>query len=450
MEDKKLRQKLIELGVEELADALLELASRNETAADFINHIVATPEENIKRFSNKLRSLRRSQRFIGWRESQYFAQEIETLLEDLKAGVEDPEIGVKLLCKFYESDSSIFESCDDSSGWVGTTFTDTASELFADYARKCGDKSWIMEKLCELYTTDNYGVRFCLIEKAYDYFSKEEMYNLVERLRQESQKSTYNPDEKRHWLYGIKSLAEQLKDAQLYENTYRQMWSELSMPACLDIAKIYLESGDAATALSWLERIKETNHIHNADKDNLLLAVYKQLGKQEDLVKVAWRCFNRYRSEVTLNELISILGEDKRAQTIEDECSKIHAESRFSLTSANFMIQVGRIDDADRYFLTHREELDGDSYYSLLPLAKSMEDNKRYLSASLIYRALLESILRRAQSKYYHHGVKYLNKLDELSLIIKNWQDILPHQAYYTELHKQHYRKVSFWSKYKH
>jgi uncharacterized Zn finger protein len=68
--------------------------------------------------------------------------------------------------------------------------------------------------------------------------------------------------------------------------------------------------------------------------------------------------------------------------------------------------------------------------------------------ASVIYRALLESILSRAQSKYYHHGVRYLKKLEALAGKVDTWLTVQPHQTYMDELRQAHRRKSSFWSRY--
>ena len=68
---------------------------------------------------------------------------------------------------------------------------------------------------------------------------------------------------------------------------------------------------------------------------------------------------------------------------------------------------------------------------------------------SIIYRALLYSILKRAVSKYYNHGVRYLKKLDSLSDRTTDWQNVQPHASYKEDLLRNHGRKSSFWSKYK-
>ncbi len=92
--------------------------------------------------------------------------------------------------------------------------------------------------------------------------------------------------------------------------------------------------------------------------------------------------------------------------------------------------------------------LNGDHYKFLLPLAETFASLARPLTASLLYRALLDSLLPRARATTYGHGARYLRKLDLLAKTVSNWGDIEPHTVYIEQLRQQHGRKTSFWSRY--
>ncbi|WP_041360299.1 DUF6880 family protein [Nitrosomonas sp. Is79A3] len=109
------KQKLIYLGPEMLAAALLNLALHSDEADDLIEQLMATPKENVQRFKKKLSDLKHSRRFIDWRGAAGLARKLEMLLQDLKAGIDDPIPGIELVKVFYEADNTIFEMCDDSS-----------------------------------------------------------------------------------------------------------------------------------------------------------------------------------------------------------------------------------------------------------------------------------------------------------------------------------------------
>jgi len=63
----------------------------------------------------------------------------------LKAGVDDPFMGAKLVASFYETDEGVLGHCDDSSGNAGDVFRYDAKELFVDYASRCADKGKIAD-----------------------------------------------------------------------------------------------------------------------------------------------------------------------------------------------------------------------------------------------------------------------------------------------------------------
>ena len=441
------RNRLIELGPERLTDVLLNLADRHRDAEAIVKRLTATPQENTKRFKAKLAGIKRRRRFLGRGASFAFADELRGLLQDLRAGIHDYLMGVRLVVEFYKADDAIFRQCDDSYGNIGDIFRIDASNLFVSFAANCDDKEELIDLVLELNREDEYGVRDSLFQCASEYLPDEAMRSMVDRLWDLSRKET-DEDRTLHWISGVESLARQMKDAPLYEKARLALWPELSAAACIDIARIYLETGDAQTALKWLRRIPNRDHFKVHEQDDLLLTVYKTIGDQEKLESVAWRIFRRDRTEHTLACLLDAIGEDMRDQVIEGEIRAILESDHLSYSDATFLIEINHLDEAESYLLDRWEQLDGDLYTSLLPLADHMEASRRWVTASVLYRALLDSILRRGKSKYYTHGVRYLKKLDTLDLRIHDWRNISPHREYTQVLRKNHGRKTSFWSRY--
>ena len=199
MNTPKTRDKLIKLGAEKLADALLKLAEQNEEVDDYMEHILSTPSENVVRFKAKLAGLKRRTRFITWAESRYFAQDLETMLENLEAGIKTPEEGLELVADFFKSDRYIFELCDDSGGYVGDVFRCNACTLFIKFANSCRNKTTVLQLLKNLYKKDDYGVRFCPIESASQYLSENDIRILIEEFEKEALKYEDDSREKCHW-----------------------------------------------------------------------------------------------------------------------------------------------------------------------------------------------------------------------------------------------------------
>lgn len=444
----KLKQKLIDLGAATLADALIELAKLDNTADDVVQRMVATPTENEKRFKAKLVGLKRLTRFISWSEADQFARELQALLQDLQAGVDDPTIGAELVVAFYETDSTILNICDDSSGCVGDVYRYTAKELFFNYAKRCKDKHWLANLVLQLNHEDDYGVRDSLIDCAAEYLPEHNIRAMIALLQSKADGESEDYS-RRHWLILIESLAKQINDAELFEKTRLASWGEISTAARVDIAKVYFDSGDAQTALSWLEPIPTEGAFKEYERDRLLLAIYERLGQTSNQAEIAWRIFRRYRSDDSLQALLAVIGEAQRDAVIAQETASILAEKTLSLFDAEFLVEIDRLDDAERYLLTRTDQLDGGFYGSLLPLAETMATQQRPLGATILYRALLDSVLRRARAKTYPHGVRYLKKLDRLAISITDWQQFDDHVTYTQQLHAAHGRKRSFWSRYR-
>lgn len=449
MPQNPLRESLIQLGVEKLADALLELSANHEEARNLVQRLVATPKDNIQRYKKRLSSIKRRQKFVHWNESKEFAGELESVLDDLEAGVNDPKTGVELVSLFFQADNSIFERCDDSNGWIGDVFRETAQRLFSKYASGCEDTLWLIKQFMTLYGQDDYGVRSYLIDDITKYLPGSAMDEVIRLFWDEVGQQKKKTLERQQWLTGLESIAKQLKNPELFKEARLEHWGELNANASLEVAEIYLDSGNAKEALVWAEKVQDLGPLRMHDTHDLLLKIYKELGDTEKESEIAWELFRAYRSQENFTRLIEVIGENQRDTVIQDQCDQIMEGKDFFPADTQFLIDVGLPGKAGDYLIKHHEQLNGDFYVTLVPLAESMEESQNLLPASVVYRALLDSILARGVSKYYYHGVKYLKRLDLLANSVEDWKMIEPHQDYKNNLHATHKRKSSFWSRYK-
>ena len=406
-----------------------------------------TPKELVRRYRARLAGLRRRKRFVHRGQSGGYARELQGVLAELKAGVLDPRTGVELVADFYRADAAVFEQCDDSDGNVGDVYRFDAQELFVSYAAACKDKEWLADLVMELIDDDGYGVRFELLKEAARYLSEPAMRGMVERLwpRFEAEPDEF---EKRHLGLVIETVAEQLGDACLFERTRLVSWGPEHPGAFHGIAEVYLEAGDAGTALAWMERIPQGYTFRGREQDELLLRIHAALGNAAEQEEIAWRIFRGSRGPEGLEELLSIIGEEQRGAVVAGERAAILEDGKLNVVDALFLANVGETEAAARYVVERAKQLEGEYYSGLLALAEPFEAEGYLLAASLICRALLESILARAQSRYYHHGVRYLRRLDKLAPRVGGWQGGIPHEDYLAELRRAHARKRAFWGRY--
>jgi uncharacterized protein DUF6880 len=440
------KEKLIKLGAEALAEALLDLSVHSGKADEMIERLISTPDDNVAKFKKKLAALKRSKRFIGWREVSDFATELELLLQNLKAGVTDPLLGVKLVAKFFEADDAIYKRCEDSSGIIKDVFSFTAKSLFVDYASRCIDKQKVADIIIKICSNDGYGVRYVLIETAGKYLPEAIIRSMITTIQKKANDET-NEYEKRHYFSLIESLARQIKDAELFEKTRIASWEEPTTAGIIDTARVYLESGDIEKAHSWLKKIAESEKFMEKEKDALLKEIYINQGNTDKLTELLFKRFRNSPGIRTLNEYLSVIGNEKREQVITEEIIEIRNDASLKHSDAEFLINVGKIDEAEEYILKWADQLNGRLYDSLLSFANVMETENRYLAASMIYRSLLISILDRAYNKAYSHGARYLRKLEKLAINIADWKGIKNQDEFKEQLIQAHGHKRSFWSK---
>ncbi|MBI2447224.1 MAG: hypothetical protein HYV48_01650 [Candidatus Omnitrophica bacterium] len=408
---------------------------------------MTNPDRQAVKDFKKAVTAAKNRREMFWRShAPELAVMLTQALEQLKKAVKDPQAGVDALIDFYKRDTEIFEKCDDSYGNVGDVFRITAAEMFADYASQCADKEKIADQVLALQEDSNYGVRDILIDKDSCFLDKRGIERIITILEQ---KALFGQDimNQRPWLIMIESLARQIKDGPLFERTRERNWQGLNSRAYIEIAKVYFDSGDALTAYDRLQKAAECGGKEQYEYAELFRDVCRALGKTEEVGKISWDIFRRDRCRETLDEIISQIGEDKRAETIYKEVDLIMAVKEFSETDAEFLLTVGRTDCAQEYIVAHRNQLDGEQYYSLAPLAENLEAKGLYIAAVVVYRALLEGNLAKALSKYYSHGVRYLRRLDALAKQVSEWGEVEPHVEYVQKIKQQHNRKLAFWTK---
>lgn len=395
---------------------------------------------------DRLAVIKRGRRFIEWHETASFVKELKQLLDDLAAGVQDSYLGAELVGRFFETDDAIFNRCDDSNGEIGDVFKNDACHLFIQFAKQCEDKAKIAELVITLNQEDGYGVRDCLMDRASEYLPEttlrsmaDSLWNLLENENNESQK--------RQWRFAIQSIAEQLNDAVLFENaalTNETLYSAL----WLDVARVYLASGKPDIALARLNNVAKDETFQREERNQLYLKIYHELGDVTAETDMAWQIFNARHNLTTLNQLLDVIGHEQRESVINGAIKTIFQEPKLSYADTDFLLQANAIDALESYLLQRADQLDGSRYMYLVPLAQELEKQQKYLISSLIYRALIDAILTKAQSKYYHHAVKYLKQLDQLEPLINNWQIWESHNVYFKNLHEQHKRKSALWSKF--
>ena len=406
-----------------------------------------TNSDAVKSIKSRLTGLKRGRRFIDYYESGPYARQLERLLDEIDRTADDPRQGVELVAAFIQTDDAVLGRADDSDGSIGDVYRIFACDSFVRHASQCEDKEWLYNVVLKLSAEDEYGVRDSVIANAAEFFPESYLRRMVEEFWLLGEKEA-GELKKYHWYLAIESIAKQLKDPELFERACRAKWPELPVAGHLDIAEVYFECGYPLVALQWLDKVSPEETFQLDEREELLLKILIELGEKRRAEEVAWRIFRRSRSKARLSLLLNVIGESEQERIVDSEIETILKSPTLDYVDASFLFEMERLADSERYLLKRSAQLNGDYYYQLLPWAKTFEKQERFLMASVIYRTLLESILRRAKSKYYTYGVRYLRKLDELAPKVIDWGRQPSHDDYKVNLRLEHKLKRSFWMRY--
>jgi hypothetical protein len=404
-------------------------------------------KDAAKSVKSRIAGLKRGRRFIEYRESNAFALKLERILLDIDTLSESPRQSIELVAAFIQTDNAVLGRADDSNGSIGDVYRVFACDSFVCHASQCEDKEWLYNVVLKLYAEDEYGVRDSVIANAAEFLPESYLRRMVDEFWPLGEKEA-GELKRYHWYLAIESIARQLKDPELFEQACRAKWPELPVAGHLDIAEVYFDCGFPLVALQWLDKVPTDATFQLDERQQLLLKVLTELGEKGRAEEVAWRIFRRSRSKARLSLLLNVIGESQHERVVNSEIEVILKSQTLDYVDASFLVELERLADAERFLLERSAQLNGDYYYQLLPWAKTFEKHERFLVASVIYRALLESILRRAKSKYYTYGVRYLRKLDYLAPRVRDWGDFVGHEDYKLNLRIEHKLKRSFWARY--
>jgi hypothetical protein len=247
------------------------------------------------------------------------------------------------------------------------------------------------------------------------------------------------------WLRFIMRIARALNDPRMYERACLAQAPEIGGAECAGIARAWLAAGERATADEWFERIPAADRLMAQRREELLAEMRAETGRHFDPQAYAWRRIRTVRSTEALRSLLGLIDVKRRDEAVALVADRIRHDVSFSAGDASILLECGRHADAAEYVVRRRPLVNGDDWERLRPLAEDFEAADELVAAAVIYRALIDSILQRAQSSIYHHAARYHRRLESLSTNIVNWGDVPPQDEYAAQLRERHARKHAFW-----
>lgn len=458
-------EKLTELPAQKLAQLVLDEAERNAGFRRQVKAALAAksgPEGIAKLIDRRLSGLERAKSFIEWDKARAFRDDLQSLSDTIEAELAPvaPDMAMDRFIRFIATHERVFERVDDSSGHVQDVYYlaiisagKLTAQLSASEAALLPDK--IMARLGE--TTHGYLADLTktiaphLPQSTLARWDAELDAAIAQRKIEEAKISTDR------WHYSMTSQWSEMRQ------TLAEARGDMDLMIALESAKKphmqdvqgmavrLLTAGCADEALEWVRkpgsRVKGQDDALSPTRVQIEASILEALDDKSAAQALRWQCFENRLSADILRDYLKNLPDfdDIEAETRALQYGLSHQVPELAL---RFYLDWPRLDLAAQVILQHHAHWDGGLWHSLPKTAETLE-HEHPAAATILYRALLDDILKAARSKAYRHGTKYLGKL---ALLAEAADPNLPegvvaHEAYMAELRKNHGRKSGFWGR---
>ena len=171
--------------------------------------------------------------------------------------------------------------------------------------------------------------------------------------------------------------------------------------------------------------------------------VLEALGRADDAQAARWGCFERALSSTHLRAYLKRLPDFDDVEA-EKKALDYAQRSGNLLQALSFLVSWPAPDRAANLVLQRFDELDGDHYEILTPVAEVLAGT--HPLAATLARSMIDFSLSNSRSSRYRHAARHLLDCSSLSSAIKDYGQFEPHDAYEAKLRREHGRKSSFWS----
>lgn len=440
----KAEKRLPNVPHETLVAGLLNLAETSDEVERLVEELITTSDEALATFKRKLSGLKRRTRFYRLSETHGLVTELEGLLRLLDCDRLPPRDVLSALVSFFEADSKIMELGDDSHGEIGNVFSFDATGRLARAAALIDDQEFLQKNFKKLYEENGYGVRDKIVDHAAEFLTDEslrELYHFYVGGAPECR----DAQQARILAEG---LSVQIKDPELFEAELKKSSDHYYCAKLPELAEVYLAAGRIDEVAENLEKWLSLVPLHYKSKlEKIAQEVFAKTNDQGRLIQSLTEQLLAGASAKAYQALSEILSPEDLSALIDKLRKAAFDRPSLDLSYVRFFLENGEPDTAASIISKYSEDLNGDLYYTLPDLAQTFVESDKALAATLIYRALLISILEQATTKAYGHASRYLQTLQNLAPAISDWDSHQGHSKFLQELHQQHCRKSSFWKR---
>jgi hypothetical protein len=447
---------LAKLGAKRLAELLAEACQNDRPLRRKLEILLASKQgsEQLEgAIAKRITSLSRADRFVDWREVPALVAELDALRDGIvtQLGAKDPRAASEQMWRFLTLAEPTFARVDDSSGRIGDVFHFAAADIGSLLARVPDlDRVALAQRLHESLSKDDYGFAAQIITSGSEALGVEGRAKLRELLKAEISRLPPRQENENWIVVGwprsrlsahLADLADAERDVNAYIEAIELGNREHSDAA--DVAQRLIAAGRPTEALEWIDKDRRARGPLDLTIADLRIAAFEVLGKKSEAQALRWQAFKATLSGSHLREHL------KRLPDFEDfaieQKALVHAATfRSALTALVFFVAWPALEAADRLVRQRISELDGRNYQWLGQAAEQLAE-KWPISATLLYRTLVLSVLERGFSKAYPYAARDLASASILASRLSPDSGIPDHAAFHAELKAKHGRKHAFW-----
>lgn len=218
------------------------------------------------------------------------------------------------------------------------------------------------------------------------------------------------------------------------------------------VARMLHEAKRHAEALEWVRKPAATMHLTRRDNEvpgatqppRLLEAdILDALKRKDDAQAIRWKEFERTLRPEILRTYIAKLDDFAEFEET-DKALVIVTGSPDIHTALDFLVKWPRLDLAAAHIVRHHGKWDG-RQSAILQEAANALSSMDPVAATMLYRTLLDDILRRAASDEYLDAASYFSVLHELQPKLGADFPLKRHRDYVAEIRERHARKHALW-----
>ncbi|GHT91828.1 hypothetical protein FACS1894122_04830 [Alphaproteobacteria bacterium] len=213
-----------------------------------------------------------------------------------------------------------------------------------------------------------------------------------------------------------------------------------------EIAERLISANRGEEALQWLAEIKNPRFSDESKVKTLRINALEQCGRAKEAQKerIYW-----FKATLDHNAFLETIKHEQKAlqKQLAEELIDWTMDHDKIYLAMHFLSKNLSLDKCSSLVESRIAKINGECYWDLHPVAESLQ--KDYpLSATLLYRKVIEYVLKGAISKKYGIGAKDLVLCEQLSSRISDFKRFPAHSNFMEVIREKHKRKEAFWTRF--